>query len=132
MQILFMIHSILRWLIVIVAIVAAVKFALGWYRGDTFQSMDRGLAAGFSGLMDTQATLGLIAMIANGLGGAGFPMYRIEHATTMIIAAVVAHLHVIWKNSEDKIRFRNSLFIVLDVLILIVIGVARLPGGWTR
>ena len=38
MQILLMIHSIVRWLIVLVAIVAAVKFALGWLRGGTFGS----------------------------------------------------------------------------------------------
>ena len=132
MQILLMIHSILRWLIVIVAVIAAVKFALGWLRGGTFQSMDRGLASGFSGLMDLQATLGLILFIWGGIAGAGFPMFRIEHAITMIVAAVVAHLHVIWKNADDKIRFRNSLFIILDVLIIVLIGVARLPGGWNR
>ena len=55
-------------------------------------------------------------------------MFRIEHAVTMIIAAVVAHLPVMWKNADDKIRFRNSLFIVLDVLIIIFIGVVRLPA----
>ena len=59
-------------------------------------------------------------------------MFRIEHAVIMIIAAVVAHLHVRWKNADDKTRFRNSLFIILDTLIIIFIGVARLPGGWGR
>lgn len=132
MQILFITHSIVRWLIVIVALVAAVKFAIGWRRGSTFESRDRALAAGFSGLMDLQVTLGLILLIWNGLAGAGFPMYRIEHGITMIVAAVVAHLHVIWKNAEDKIRFRNSMFIVLDVLIIVAIGIMRLPNGLTR
>lgn len=132
MQILLMIHSIVRWLIVIVAVVAIIKFALGWLRGGAFQSQDRGLASGFSGLMDLQVTLGLILLIWNGVTGTGFPMFRIEHAVTMTIAAVVAHLHVIWKDSEDKLRFRNSLFIVIDVLIIIFISVARLPGGWAR
>jgi hypothetical protein len=127
MQILLMIHSIVRWLIVLVAIVAAVKFALGWLRGGTYGSTDRALASGFTGLIDLQVTLGLILLIWGGLAGIGFPAYRIEHAVTMIIAAVVAHLHVRWKDSEDKLRFRNSLFIILDVLIIIYIGVARLP-----
>jgi hypothetical protein len=122
-----MIHSLVRWLIVIIAAVAAVKFGLGWYRGDKFQSMDRGLAAGFSGMLDLQVTLGLIYFIWDGIAVEGFPAFRIEHAIIMIVAAVVAHLHVMWKDTEDKIRFRNSLFIVLDVLILIFIGVAILP-----
>ena len=128
MSVLLTIHSFVRWLIVIVALVAVVKFALGWRRGDAFQSMDRGIASGFSGLIDLQVALGLIYLIWNGLAVEGFPMFRIEHAVTMIIAAVVAHLPVMWKNADDKIRFRNSLFIVLDVLIIIFIGVVRLPA----
>jgi hypothetical protein len=131
MSFLLIAHSHLRWLILVVALVAVVKFAWGWLRGGSFQRMDSGLASGFSGLMDLQATLGIILLIWNGVIG-GFPMFRIEHAVTMIIAAVVAHLNVRWKNAEDKIRFRNSLFIILDTLIIIFIGVARLPGGWGR
>ena len=125
-------HSHFRWLVILVAAVAIVKFAIGWYRGDTFKSMDRGLAAGFSGTVDLQATLGLIVFLWDGFTGAGFPMYRIEHATTMIIAAVVAHLPARWKNAADKVRFRNTLFCILGALLLIYVGVMRLPGGWTR
>jgi hypothetical protein len=127
MSVLLTIHSFVRWLIVIVAIISVVKFAIGWLRGGAFQGMDRGLTSGFSGLIDLQVTLGLVYMIWNGLAVEGFPAFRIEHAITMIIAAVVAHLPARWKNVEDKTRFRNSLFIVLDVLIIIFIGVVRLP-----
>jgi hypothetical protein len=132
MLIILMFHSILRWLIVIVAVVAIVKFAMGWLRGGAFKGMDRGLASGFSGLIDLQVTLGVIYLIWDGLAGSGFPMYRIEHAVTMIVAAVVAHLPAMWKKAEDKIRFRNSLFVILAVLVIVYLGVARLPGGWTR
>lgn len=127
MDILLTIHSYLRWLILIVAVAAAVKFALGWLRGGAFKGMDRGLTSGFSGLIDLQVTLGIVYLIWNGLAGEGFPMFRIEHAVTMIIAAVVAHLPVRWKDADDRIRFRNSLFVVLDVLIIIFIGLAFLP-----
>jgi|JFJP01.1.fsa_nt_gi hypothetical protein len=130
MALLLSIHSHLRWLILIVALIAVVKFAVGWLRGGTYKGMDRGLASGFSGLMDLQAMLGLIFLVWNGLAGAGFPMFRIEHAVTMTVAAVVAHLHVMWKTADDKKRFRNTLFIVLDTLIIVFIGVTRLPQGW--
>lgn len=132
MSFLLVTHSHLRWLILIVALAAVLKFAWGWLRGGTFQRLDRILASSFSGLMDLQAALGLVFLVWNGLAGTGFPMFRIEHAVTMTIAAVVAHLNTRWKNAEDKIRFRNSLFIVLDTLIIVFIGVARLPGGWGR
>jgi hypothetical protein len=44
----------------------------------------------------------------------------------MLIAALVAHLSILWKKSEDKLRFRNTMFIVLDTLIIIFFGIALL------
>ena len=133
MSILLMIHSIIRWLIVLVALVALVKFALGWLRGGAFKGMDRGLASGFSGLMDLQATIGLIILLWNGLvDGAGFPLYRIEHTVAMVAAVVVGHLPSRWKSAEDKTRFRNTFLCIVGALVLVFIGVASLPGGWTR
>ena len=132
MEILLIVHSYLRWLILIVGLAAVVRFAMGWRRGVAFESMDRGLASGFSGLMDLQTTLGIVFLVWSGMAGAGFPMFRIEHAITMTIAAVVAHLHVLWKNADDKLCFRNSMFIILDVIVIILFGIARLPGGLSR
>ncbi len=133
MSILLMLHSIVRWIIVLVAVVAIVKLALGWLRGGAFKGMDRGLVAGFSGLMDLQATLGIVFLLWNGLATEiGFPRHRIEHAFVMIIAAVVAHLPARWKNAADSTRFRNSLLAIVVSLVLVYIGVATLPGGWNR
>ncbi len=131
MSFLLVAHSHLRWLILIAALVAILKFGWSWLRGGTFQRLDRILASSFSGLMDLQALLGLVLLIWNGALG-GFPMFRIEHVVTMIVAAVTAHLGVLWKNADDKKRFRNSMFIIIDTLIIVYIGVARLPGirGW--
>lgn len=132
MGILLIVHSILRWLIVIVALAAVVKFALGWRRGGAFASLDRGLASGFSGLVDLQVALGLILLVWSGVAGAGFPSFRIEHAVTMTAAALAAHLNVLWKKADDKIRFRNSMLIILGVLVIIFFGISRLPGGLIR
>lgn len=133
MQILLMIHSIMRWLIVLAGVIALVKFALGWLRGGAFKGLDRGLTAGFSGLMDLQAALGFILMLWNGLvDGAGFPRYRLEHMAVMLVAAVLGHLHSRWRNAGDKTRFRNTFLMILGVLVLVSAGVAVLPGGWNR
>ena len=133
MEIILSLHSIVRWLIIIVALVTIIKFWIGWRSGQTFSSLDRGLSSGFTGLIDLQLLLGLIYLLWSGLGaGAGFPSFRIEHMVLMLIAAVVAHLAVLWKKSEDKIRFRNSFFIVVDTLIIILLGLALLPGGLSR
>lgn len=132
MNILFMTHSGLRWLILLVAAIAIVRFALGWLQGGEFKGMDRGLTAGFSGLMDLQVTLGIIFLLWNGFTGTGFPAYRIEHGIAMILAAVVAHLPARWKNADSKNRFRNTLFTVIGSVLLVIVGLTMLPGGLSR
>ena len=83
MDLVLMLHSMVRWLVLLAAVAAIVKFAVGWRRGGAFSGLDRGLSLGFSGLLDLQALLGLIVLIGGGLAGAGFPRYRLEHAVTM-------------------------------------------------
>ena len=130
MGILLMIHSIVRWLIVVVGVIALVKFIVGLAGKSTFGKMDRGLSSGFSGLMDLQVTLGLLYFLITGFGGVGFPPYRIEHAVTMLIAAGVAHAPSMLKKATNK--YAVALGAIVGALLLVFIGVALLPGGWSR
>ena len=132
MNILLMAHSGLRWLVLLIALIAIIKFLLGWLTRSPFKGMDRGLMSGYSGLLDLQSVLGIIFLLWNGFTGAGFPRYRLEHGLIMIVAAVVAHLSSRWKNAEDAVRFRNNLFLIVASLVLVLIGIAILPGGLSR
>ena len=126
-----MLHSIVRWLIVFVGLAALVKFLVGWAQKGEFTKMDRGLSAGFSGLMDLQVTLGFIYFFWNGIAtGVGFPMFRIEHMITMLVAAVLGHLPSFMKKAENK--FAVAFYAVIGALIVVVLGVYSLPGGWSR
>lgn len=131
MAILLEIHSILRWIIVVVGLIAIVMFLIGWVRKSEFGKMNRGLSSGFSGLIDLQVTLGLLYFLITGFGGAGFPSFRIEHTFTMLIATFVAHTPAMFKKRAVN-KFAVGLFAVFGALLLIYIGVARLPGGWSR
>jgi hypothetical protein len=124
-----MLHSIVRWVIVFVGLFALVKFLIGWLRKSEFTKKDRRLSAGFSGLMDLQVTLGLIFFFWSGMS-AGFPLFRIEHMVIMLLAAVAAHLPSFMKKAENK--YAVAFFAVLGALVLVFIGVALLPGGWSR
>lgn len=132
MDILLMLHSILRWLIVIAAFAAILKFGIGAFSGAAFKPMDRGLSSGFSGLMDLQVLLGLIYFLWSGIASSAWPGYRFEHLTVMLVAAAVSHLPARWKTASDRMRFRNALFAVLFALFFVYVGVMRLPGGWAR
>lgn len=128
MDILLTLHSIVRWIIIVVAALAVIKFTIGWAGNQSFKGMDRGLASGFSGLMDLQVLLGLIYFIWNGMAGAGFPLYRILHMIIMVLAAVAAHIPARFKNLNDKLRFLYSMLVILGALVLIFIGISVLPG----
>jgi hypothetical protein len=130
MGFLLMIHSLVRWLIVFVGVVALVKFVIGLARKSAFGKMDRGLSSGFSGLMDLQVLLGLMYFLITGFGGVGFPAFRIEHAVTMFIATGVSHTPSMFKKATNK--YAVALGAVVGTLILIYIGVSFLPGGWSR
>jgi hypothetical protein len=122
-------HSIVRWVLVLVALALLVKYTLGWLRRQPFDRTASALASAFGGLMDLQLLLGLLYFLISGFGGAGFPRFRWEHLGIMAIAVVVGHLPSMWKKLEDGKRYRNSLIAVIAALILVVVGISLLPGS---
>ncbi|MCC7445923.1 MAG: hypothetical protein IT324_00835 [Anaerolineae bacterium] len=127
-SILLTLHSIVRWVAVVVAIAAVVWFLMVWLGGRRNERADRGLMSAFAGMLDLQIVLGVLLILT---GGGLFP-YRIEHAVTMILAVIVAHLPMRWRKAEPSIRARNNLIAIVIALVLVFMGVARLPGGWSR
>jgi hypothetical protein len=130
MQTLYALHSYGRWLVVALVLISIVKLSLVWLRGASWGGADRGIFGATMGMIDLQMLLGLILLFS--------PLatvetrYRMEHATTMLIAVVVAHLSAIWKRREGPLRARNTVIMLLLAALLIVAGVMRLPGGWMR
>jgi len=122
------IHGLMRWLVAIAGLIAIIKFAYGWLSKADYTPLDKRIMSIFTILLDINVLLGLILLF--GLDG-GFPPNRLEHATTMILAAVTAHLSAIWRKSPNSaVKFRNNLIVVVIALLFIVMGVSRLRGGW--
>ena len=126
MNILIIVHSILRWFIIAFAALTIFKFAVSWAINLSFKGMDRGLASGLSGLIDLQMLLGLIYFFVSGFGGTGFPAYRIFHLLIMLAAAALAHVPARLKSLGDKLRFQYSIFAILGALVLVFVGISVL------
>jgi hypothetical protein len=121
-------HGEMRWLVVLLGAIVAIKFAAGWLRGADFQKLDRVLMLAFTILLDLNMLLGLTLLF--GLPGGWVP-FRLEHATTMLLAVVAVHLSAIWRGSDDSAKkFRNNLIVILAAMALVAVGVIRLRGGW--
>lgn len=122
------VHSIVRWLVVIIAVIAVVRYALVMAGKAQSSGMDRGLMSGYTGLLDLNVLLGLILIV-----GLGFTTPRIEHAITNIIGVAVAHFFArrARKIEDARLKARNNLLGIVISIAIIIVGVA-LVGGWTR
>ncbi len=121
------IHGEMRWLVVLAAVVVIVKFLMGWLGKRQYASLDQRLLLVFTILLDINVLLGLIILFFGG----GFSGPRLEHATTMILAVIAAHMTAMWKRStNDSLKFRNQLLMVVLAVILVIFGVIRLRGGF--
>ncbi len=129
MLILLAIHSLVRWIIVIIGLIAVCTLAQGWLSKRPYSRFDRGISLSFSLSMALQFLLGLPLLLWMGFAGGGFTLARIVHTVILTGAVYVSAMPPRWKQAEDAIRLRNSFYCVLATLILIVIGVVAV-GGW--
>jgi len=122
------IHGLMRWLVAIAGLIAIIKFAYGWLSRAEYTPLDKRIMSIFTILLDINVLLGLILLF--GLPG-GLTPDRLEHTTTMILAAVTAHLSAFWRKSPNSsTKFRNNLIVVVVAMIFVLMGVTRLRGGW--
>lgn len=128
MEFVLMLHSLWRWVVVVVALVALVKFALGWLQKKTPDALDRRLLLAFTTTIDIQVLLGIVLVVLLALNGA-VGRTAMEHVVVMVIAAVVAHLSALWRKRQDNAFLRNNFLVVLVTLLLIVVGVSTV-NGW--
>jgi len=122
------VHGDIRWLVAIVAAAVVIKFLIGWLGKKQYAPLDKTLLLVYTILMDINVLLGLILLFFAG----GFSGTRLEHATTMVLAAIAAHMTAVWRKSTDSsTKYRNQLLMVALSLLLVVMGVIRLRGGVT-
>jgi len=134
-SILLFIHSWVRWLVLLAGVITIVLHLVGLIQKKTDYEKPASISmSAFSGLIDLNVTIGVIQLVAFwrawSAAAGGFPLPQIEHLTTMLIAAVVAHLpSMLWKNKAASVRFRNTLIAVVLVIALIVAGIMPLVGS---
>ncbi len=142
-------HSLVRWAIVIVGIVAIVRAFMGWRGGKPWAQLDDRLGLGFTSVMDLNLLLGLLlyfvlSPITTGafrdMGAAmsapTIRFFAVEHILVMIIAVVVAHIgrSRSKKAADDAGKFKQAaiFFTISMVLVLLAIPWPFLSAGAGR
>ena len=131
MQLIMTIHGHWRWILAIVAVVAIVKFLIGWLGNQKVTQLDKTIANAFAGVMTVQLVLGVINIIYVLSLGTFNPRLHGEHLLTGIIAVALSHMVPMRKDDRpDQARFRSGFILTLVSLIAAVMNVILVRGGW--
>jgi uncharacterized protein YacL len=137
-QFLLILHSWLRWVVIILAAVALYKNYTGWQSERKFTSADSRINTFFIASLHTQLLIGLIMYFATSpvaqtaLGNMKAAMadkelrfWGVEHITGMIIGVVVAQIGSIRSKKQhgDTSKFRTAFtwFLIAIVIIILMI-----------
>lgn len=129
-------HNIVRWTVVVAAVLALVRAYRGWLMKGDWDSADRRAGLFFTAAMDVQLLLGLLLYVffspitrtaLSDLGAAmsdpGARFFVIEHLFYMVLAVVFAHLGNTFSKKAaqpaDKHR-RAAIWYTLAVLAIIL------------
>lgn len=135
-------HNVLRWLILIAALVVLLKYFTGWFSQKKWQKSDHVLGLIFTALIDLQFLTGMVLYFfvspitktafqdfGAAMKNADLRFYAVEHALMMLIA--VALIHIGWSRSKkaatDRAKFIQGL-IFFGIAYVIII--ALIP--WSR
>ncbi|MBU3741546.1 MAG: hypothetical protein FGM24_04590 [Candidatus Kapabacteria bacterium] len=130
MEMLFVIHSHMRWLVLLVAAVALVVTARTWIAKKTPGKID-GLATRLHAIMLTlQFLTGIITLVNRWGLDDGLLRYRMEHTTLMLVALTMSHLTGRWRGTP--VATRNAFLMVVGSVILVLLAILVLPQGAAR
>jgi uncharacterized membrane protein YphA (DoxX/SURF4 family) len=119
MDTLFAAHSGVRYLVLLMGLVALVWFAWGKASGRPFSRPAPALLAGFVGFLDVQVLMGLVLLI-----GGRRPAAIWGHLATMLLAAVAIHtVAAVHNRRPGPAGYGLPLFGVALTLGLIVLGI---------
>lgn len=119
MTTLFHIHSGLRYLVLLMGLIALGYFAYGLATKRPVDRSVRIIGSSFAGLLDTQVLLGIL------LVGTGWPFYPKlwGHLSLMLLAAAFAHVLLVVNRRRAQPGWQLPLIAVAGALVLILGGI---------
>lgn len=125
------VHSLWRWVVLIVMTVALVRALIGWLRGGDWTSGDRTLALLATTTIDIQVVLGLLVYGIRQHWQSG-PFLAYVHPAVMIIALIVAHIFSARaKRASTPVAKHRTLAIGLFLTLFLI--TAAIPSySWSR
>ena len=130
-------HNIIRWIVVIAGMVAAIRAVVGWLGSRQWSDLDNRLGLIFTISLDIQVLLGLLLYFVlspittnafsdfgQAMSEAGTRFYFVEHSALMVVALILAHVGRSQSKKAPNDRSRHTRAAVFFVLSLVAIAVA--------
>jgi hypothetical protein len=116
-------HNIIRWVVVLVALLALARAYMGWLGRREWTPADRRAGVLFGSAMDVQLLLGIILIFLNGGFGA-MGVFLMEHILPMVVAVVLVHVGSILARRAEGDTSRHRMAAIFYTLALLVVLVA--------
>ncbi len=137
MSIALFLHSVLRWLILVFALLTIISGVSGMGGDKAFGKGDKRNALLLLICCDIQLLVGLILYFGNGwftmlttngaavMKNAGQRFFAMEHNVMMIIAIILIHIGYssIKKNIADKAKFKRLFWFTTIALLIILVSI---------
>ncbi len=118
MDIVLLVHSLVRFVVLLIAVVGIVKVLVNLVRKSEPAPSDRAIASAFLGVYDLQVLLGLLIIFLGGLTNA-------LHPVVMFIGVVIAHgLQAMSRRSRGANVHLVRLIFYIVPLAIILVGLA--------
>ena len=137
-------HNIIRWVVVILGLIAVARAFWGWFGKKEWTVRERKIGIFFTSAVDVQLLLGVVlyfvfsnwglkAILDQGMsfvmGSTEYRFFAVEHVFFMILGVIFAHLGSMLPkkvdDSESKFK-RAAIWFTLALLVIL----AGIP--WTR
>lgn len=124
-------HSYLRWVVIILAVITAIKYLVGWFGKKSFSTSDNKISLFYSIVMDIQLLVGLglyffLSPLTNtfhiDMKDTFSRFWGMEHITMMILSVAMVHIGrvMVKKAKDDSGRFkRGTIFYLLSLLLML-------------
>ncbi len=126
-------HSGVRWIVVLVGLIALVRFVVGMFAKQSYDAIGRISLSVLNAVVGIQFLLGLILLLWKGMnvGSAQYWGYAAGHALVMIIAigALGATSGRVKRAATDDQKWRIGTIGLVVVSILVFVGVMSV-NGW--
>ncbi len=128
MDLIFKLHSEMRWLILGLAIITIIKLLVSMFGKRSLDRTDNTLVRVYIIVLTIQLILGLMQFVIRWEDYAGAALrHRLEHSFVMLIAVSLAHISLRYKHAVPPLAVRNTLFMIIASVLMMILGIMILP-----